>query len=171
MRILPTTLLAALLVSCQAKPYAPPPQKAVVDSVDVEYREFQGRPEAIATVKGQLTTVAAQLVDAKQSREGNRLYLEVMEQTPRGASLLTDLSSVPPFQQRIPLDLLGLAPGTYLVSANGIETTFELPPLRAEAVGQEQPANRTVSDREFVDEFIDIEDSSFVDSTPAEPTL
>lgn len=151
------------LCSCQVQPYAPPPQKAFVESVEVQIRDFQGRPDAQAIVKGRMSSNAAQLVDHKQSRDGDRLYLDVLEQTPRGASLMPNVSDMAPFQTTIPLELLGLQPGTYTLSANGIETTFEIPPLRAEAASGDYLASVGATD-----EFIPIEDSVFVDPATIE---
>lgn len=158
-----TGLSLLALSSCQVQPYAPPPQKALVESVEVQIRDFHGRPDAKAIVKGRMSSNAAQLVDHKQSREGDRLYIDVLEQTPRGASLLPNVSEMAPFQTTIPIELLGLAPGTYTLSANGIETTFEIPPLQAEAASDEYLASVGATD-----EFIPIEDSVFVDPATIE---
>tara|TARA_R110002096_G_scaffold45372_9_gene121900 strand:- start:1213 stop:1671 length:459 start_codon:yes stop_codon:yes gene_type:complete len=151
------------------KPYAPPPQSAKVETVEVNIREFQGRPEAYAKVKGRLTSSAAQLVDAKQSREDKVLHLEVLEQTPRGASLLPDLAQSPPFESRIALDLLGLDPGSYILEANGIETPFEIPPIRAESVSGEYVVSNNHPTVPMVDELVPIEDTPFGISVPTEP--
>ncbi len=155
--------MSLALVSCQVQPYAPPPQKAIVESVEVQIRNFYGRPEAQAIVKGRMTSNAAQLVDHKQSRDGDRLYLDVLEQTPRGAALMPNLSDLAPFQTTIPIELLGLTPGIYTLSANGIETTFEVPPLRAQTASDEYLASVGATD-----EFIPIEDSVFVDPATIE---
>ncbi|MEM7698183.1 MAG: hypothetical protein AAF236_07250 [Verrucomicrobiota bacterium] len=114
-------------MSCQTVSYAPPPVETTVEEVEVDMREFQGRPDAYAVVKGRLSSNAAQLVDTKQSREGQVIHLEVMEQTPRGADMAGDLTLLPPFQTRIPIELLGLLPGVYQLNANGVTTTFEVP--------------------------------------------
>ncbi len=151
------------LCSCQVQPYAPPPQKALVESVEVQIRDFHGRPDAQAVVKGRMSSNAAQLVDHKQSREGDHLYIDVLEQTPRGATLMPNLSDMAPFQTTIPIELLGLEPGTYNLSANGIETTFEIPPLQAATATDEYLASVGATD-----EFIPIEDSVFVDPATIE---
>lgn len=157
-------LCGVLLASCQTtKPYAPPAQPAVVDSVEVEVRTFQGRPEAFAIVEGSLSTSAAQLVDSRQSRDGNRLYLEVLEQTPRGATLAGAITDSPTFKTKVPLELLGLMPGDYILSTNGIETPISVPGIRAEAFSGETLASAIVPAEEIVDEFIAIEDSSFIE--------
>lgn len=159
--------LAILATSCQVKPYAPPPQKALVDSVELELVEFAGRPEAYAIVKGRLTSNAAQLIDPKQSRVDRSLYVEVLEQTPRDASLLPNLSQAPPFQTRIPIELLGLDPGTYTLNANGVEITFEIPPLHAGLASEIPDVPEAPSAVRLVDEFIPIEESGLVDPVPA----
>ncbi len=147
-----------LLVSCQVKPYAPPPQPATVESVEVEVGEFAGRPEAYAVVKGRLSSSAAQLIDARQSRVDRTLVLEVLEQTPRGATLLPDLAHSPAFETRIPIEILGLEPGPCLLYANGIEIPFEIPPLQAVVASVDPVMNRTPAIT-LVDEFIPIEDT------------
>lgn len=164
-----TFLVVLVTTSCQViKPYAPEPQRVVVESVEVEIREFAGRPEAYATVKGRLTSNAAQLVDPKQSRIDNNLYIEVLEQTPRDAVLLPNLSQAPPFQTRIPIELLGLDPGTYILNANGVETSFEIAPLHAGLVSEDTPAPETPSAVKLIDEFIPIEESG-IPGTEAPP--
>lgn len=154
----------AALSSCQVQPYAPPPQKALVESVEVQIKDFEGRPDAQAVVKGRMSSNVAQLVDHKQSRDGDRLYIDVLEQTPRGATLIPNLTDASPFQTTIPIELTGLDPGVYTVSANGIETTLEIPQLRAEAAeGEYLAATPAAAPSEMSDEFIAIEDSVFVD--------
>lgn|GEM_PF-731547 len=120
-------LLVLLVVSCTSKPYAPPPQKARVDGLEVILHNFQGRLEAYALVQGRLSSSVAQLVDAEQYREGNILFVDVLEQTPRGALGELSVTGPPPFQTRIPIEILGLRPGEYIVHANGIESTLEIP--------------------------------------------
>ncbi len=84
----------------------------MVDSVEVEVgANSPGVPEAYAIVKGRLSSSAAQLIDARQSRVDRTLVLEVLEQTPRGATLLPDLAQSPPFETRIPIEILDLNPG------------------------------------------------------------
>jgi hypothetical protein len=159
-----------LAVSCQLEPYAPPPVPVIVESAEVEVRFFAGRPEAIATVKGTLTSSAAMLVDPKQSRVGNTLFIEVLEQTPRGATLLPALGTTPPFRTRIPIELLGTeGPGTYILDTNGIQTTFEIPAIQATvSTGEETPAQYNSRIR-LVDEFIPIKEAGITPSGFIEP--
>lgn len=150
--------LPFLIVSCQVKPpYAPPPQPAVVESVEVEVIDFEGRPDVSAVVKGRLSSTAALLVDARQSRVENILYLEVLEQTPRATTILTDLGESPPFETRIPIGSLGLEPGRYTLNANGVLAEFEIAPLQAALfVSREKPAEPGPA-VVLVDEFIPTE--------------
>ncbi len=120
-------VLLFCLASCKTKPYSPAPKKVVVESIEVNIREFEGRPDAYALVKGRLSSSVAQLVDADQSREGTILHISVMEQTPRGAVAAPDMGASPPFETRIPIDILGLKPGTYTVEANGVMAKLEVP--------------------------------------------
>lgn len=152
--------LPLLAVSCQVKPpYAPPPQPALVESVEVKVIDFEGRPDVYAFVKGRLSTTVAILVDAKQSREERTLFLEVLEQTPRGAMILTDLAESPPFETRIPIETLGLEPGPYLLNANGVLVEFEIPQILATLLVEgTEPAVRN-SAVTLVDEFIPIEEA------------
>lgn len=116
------------MVSCQTTPYAPPAQKARVETVDISISDFHGRPDIFATIRGNLSSNAAQLIDVKQSRsEGNVLVIEIKEQTPRGA-ISTNKIPNPPFQTRFPLEVLGLEPNrVYVVDANGVRTQFTMP--------------------------------------------
>ena len=117
-----------LTAGCRTVPYAPPPQKATVEKVEVTVSDFYGRPDVFATISGRLSSNAAQLVDVEQSRGPDQnLVLLVKEQTPRGG-VSTNRIPNPPFQTRVPLEVLGLTPGQiYTVSANGVQTQFEMP--------------------------------------------
>jgi hypothetical protein len=148
-----------LMISCQVKPYAPLPHQAVVESVEIEVRSFEGRPEAYAVVKGHLSSSAAQLVDPRQSRVERSLLIEVLEQTPRGANLLPDLTAAPPFETRIPIEILGLEPGPCLLYVNGIATSFDVPSLQATLATQTSPLSAYPSAVTLVDEFIPIEEA------------
>lgn len=126
--------LSLPVASCQVTknaPYAPPPVPALVESVEVEVSDFEGRPEVHAIVRGRLSSSVAQLVDAKQSRLDRTVYLQVLEQTPRGAVPLAEQPEVPPFETRIPVEILGFEPGSCLLNVNGIEVPFEIPRLHA----------------------------------------
>ncbi len=121
-----------LASACQTTPYAPPPRPAQVDEVEVEVSQFEGRPEAYARVRGRLSSQAAQLIDPRQSRRDGVLYLEILEQTPRGAEATASLAEPSPFDTRVPIEILGLDPGPQRLLVNGHEAIFELPSLRAE---------------------------------------
>jgi len=166
-------LLPAFAVSCQVvRPYAPPPRPAVVDSVEVEVRDFEGRPEVNALIRGRLSGPAAQLVDTRQAREGRNLYLEILEQTPRGAgpapsgsrkglSLFGNASrtepvEMPPFETRVPVEILALDPGPCVLHANGVVTSFEIPQLHASLAGI--PPGVPETGGTVIDEFIPIEE-------------
>ncbi|NNE90510.1 MAG: hypothetical protein HKN23_02585 [Verrucomicrobiales bacterium] len=112
------------LSSCGPDPYAPPPVAAQVDSVRVEVKEFAGRPDVVAHVRGRLSTAAAELVDAIQSRRGYHLYIEVREQTPRDR---VSAQVLVPFQQKIPVETTGLTPGVYILDVNGVQARVEIP--------------------------------------------
>ena len=165
----------ALFASCQIarknEPYAPLARPTTVESVEVVTREFHGRPEAYAKVKGTLSTSVAQLVDPKQSRDGNVLYLEVLEQTPRASGLIAEFVESPEFEKIIPIELLGLLPGKYIVNTNGIESELEIPAMRARTFSDEVSASHRKPGYEIVDEFIPIEDSAFVDSRYADDAV
>lgn len=174
MRPSPSILMVAAmfsggLVSCQtAKTYAPEARPAVVDSVEVKSGEFEGRPEAVAVVSGIYSSSAAQLVDSKQSRDGNMLYLEVREQTPRDAIISPTSTGSPSFETKIPIELLGLEPGEYIVSVNGVEAPLTVPAIQAEPFsGREVRASRERPPVQIVDEFIAIEDTGIVSGASA----
>lgn len=146
-------------MSCQTRSYAPPPQAAAVESVEIEVKDFAGRPEIIAHVKGNLSTSAAQLIDARQSRVERTLIVEVLEQTPRGADRIAGLTPAPPFQTSIPVEVLGLDPGPCLLYVNGIEMPFEIPRIQASPASYPDLASAPISPITLVDEFIPIEDT------------
>lgn len=117
-----------------------------------------------ARVQGRLATSAAQLVDSPQRRDGNRIYLDIMEQTPRGADLTVDLAHSPEYERIVPIDILGLEPGSYLLSVNGIESVIEVPALPGASSASEIPAAANIRD-----EMIAIEDMVLFDPVPAAP--
>ncbi len=123
----PCLLLPLFCGGCKTKPYAPAPKTVQVESIEVFLRDFEGRPDAYAIVKGQLSSMVAQLVDASQTREGRILHITVMEQTPRGAIAKPDLGRSASFEKRIPIDLMGLEAGRYTVEANGMSAILEIP--------------------------------------------
>ncbi len=101
-----------------------PPKPTQVNTIDIEMRSFGGRPDATAVVEGLLSNAGAQLVDSKQYRKGYRLYIEVMEQTPRNA---VSAQTLIPFKQKIPIETIGLTPGVYILNVNGVEKRLEIP--------------------------------------------
>ena len=160
-----------LAVSCQVKPYAPPPTPAVVESAEIEVMFFAGRPDAIVTVTGTLSSSAAMLVDPKQSLDGRTIFIEVLEQTPRGATLLPDLAETPSFKTRIPIELLGTeGPGQYILDTNGIQTPFEIPAIQASVSSNEETPMEYESRIRLIDEFIPIEESGMVPLNQAAPS-
>jgi hypothetical protein len=147
-----------LMISCQVSSYAPLPQQARVESIEVELRCVEGRPVAYAIVKGHLSSSGAQLVDPRQSRVERSLIIEVLEQTPRRANLLQTLSAAPPFETGVPIEILGLEPGPCLLYVNGIATSFEVPSHQALLALGSSPAAHPATVT-LVDEFIPIEEA------------
>lgn len=115
--------LAFGLASCALGPKVPPPSPAKIESVQVTTGFFQGRFEAYADVIGSMTCGGAQLLEARQWREGYRLYIELEEQLP--VEIPETVVRIP-FQQRIPIEISGLAPGVYIVNVNGKEEHLEI---------------------------------------------
>ena len=115
--------LAFSLVGCALGPKVPPPAPAEIESVQVTTGYFQGRFEAYADVVGSLTCGGSQLLEARQWREGYRLYVELEEQLPVE---IPDTAVRIPFQRRIPIEIAGLAPGVYIVNVNGKEEHLEI---------------------------------------------
>ena len=162
MKALSPILFASVVLAtgCQVKPNAPPPQKADVETVEINLSDFHGRPEATAVVSGRLTSSAAQLADAEQTREGNIIYVAIMQQTPRGAALLPNLTMSSRYQTTIQLDLLGLTPGTYTVSVNDVLAELEIPSIQTTTSnGSIASANPDTS--ELTNALIPIEDTPY----------
>ncbi len=134
-------LAAVLLPSCKSttqqlglgmrnggNPYGQKTRKVKVDSVEVEFRWFQGRPDAYAVVKGQLSSSVAQLAEVKQSRKGSSLIIDIRESTPFGTSAPEGEEKMPkPFTRKIPIEILGLPAGKYPILANGVSGFLEIP--------------------------------------------
>jgi inhibitor of cysteine peptidase len=123
--------LALLAAGCNATPDAALAPDATdggaaalvnVESVEVRVLEsFPVQVEAVA--RGTLPEGCAGVGDESVSRKG-----DVFEVTlPSGPSDLAVCSAEPAsFETAIPLDVQGLAAGTYMVDVNGVTTTFEL---------------------------------------------
>ncbi|HSM71001.1 MAG TPA: SH3 domain-containing protein, partial [Anaerolineales bacterium] len=98
---------------------------AIVQSVEIHFIEH-APPKVSAVVRGQLpdagcTTIAA--ID--QTRDGNTFHLVIMTTTDPLALCAPALT---PFEETILLDTSELPAAKYIVSANGIEASFELLP-------------------------------------------
>lgn len=100
-------------------------RKANVETLTVEVRDFHGRPDVFADIRGRLSSNVAVLMDVEQTRDDHNLYLIVTESTPLGS---ISTRSDPPFQTRVPMEVLGLVRGrTYQVHANGVVAEFTMP--------------------------------------------
>lgn len=77
--------------------------------------------EAVAS--GTWPDLCAQLAEVRQQFDGARFEINVMA-SPAQADCPPDPVGIP-FRLAIPLNMVNLAPGSYTVAVNGVETTFE----------------------------------------------
>ncbi|HSJ54705.1 MAG TPA: hypothetical protein VLC52_13275 [Anaerolineae bacterium] len=125
-------LLALALLSCgpAAQPSATPAPgqgdvirgEPVVESIDVLIMEsFPVQVNAV--VRGTLGDGCTTLDEVTTTREGNTFLIRLTSQRPAEAVCTLALM---PFEEVVPLDVVGLPAGQYTVDANGVTETFEL---------------------------------------------
>ncbi len=132
------TLLSVTLLGCapagQPSPTAEPEPTsapapgdvvqgvAVVESLDVLILEsFPVQVQAV--VRGNLPDGCTTLDQVTTTREENLFRIELTTQRPADA-ICTE--ALVPFEEVVPLDVLGLPAGEYTVDANGVTATFAL---------------------------------------------
>ena len=136
--LIPILILILLAVSCAPvtatptpEPIIPPivtPQQpiintAVVNSVEVQVTE-NSPLQASAIVRGHLPDAGCTtLSSVDQARDGNIFRLTLLTATDPLAVCPLVLT---PFEQVVLLEVSNLPPATYVVNANGVESTFEL---------------------------------------------
>jgi inhibitor of cysteine peptidase len=121
--------LAATLAACgsaaQPSPIPTPEPdagKIFVDSVDILMLEsFPVQVNVV--VKGNLSDGCTQINDIVQEREDNTFHITLA--TARPADQVCTQALVP-FEEVVPLDVLGLEAGTYTVDVHGVTDSFTL---------------------------------------------
>ena len=107
---------------------APVATVAVVQSVEVQILESEPL-QVNAIVRGQLPDAGCTIIaSVDQVREGNTFKITLRTTTDPLALCAQTLT---PFEQVIPLDVMNLPPGEYVVNVNGVEQSFELPAQNA----------------------------------------
>ena len=96
--------------------------EAPVGSIDIKLLE-SFPVQASVTIHGNLPDGCTQISHVVQTTDGYNIVLDVFTERPIRA-LCTQ--AVVPFEQTLPLDIDGLAAGTYSVNVNGVIGTFEL---------------------------------------------
>jgi hypothetical protein len=97
-------------------------QEAPVDRIEI--RTLESMPVQIHVVAyGNLPTGCAVIHDWEVSQEGNDYTVRLNMAQPIDAICTQALV---PYEQVIPLDVVGLSAGTYNVTVNGVSGTFEL---------------------------------------------
>ena len=127
-------MCAVLITSCSSPVAAPTPMPvatnaepvngtALVESVEIEM--VGGSPLQVnAIVRGNLPDAGCtSIASVEQVRADSTFLLQFVTTTDPLALCAQVLT---PFEQVIPLDVSGLATGSYSVAANGVETMFEI---------------------------------------------
>lgn len=95
---------------------------AVVESVDALILEsFPVQVHVVAT--GYLPDGCTTIGDVTSQQNGNEFKVTITTERPADA-ICTE--AIVPYEEVIPLDVVGLPAGQYTVTVNGISTTFEL---------------------------------------------
>lgn len=91
------------------------------------------------TAKGELGDACTKLGEIKQSRDGERIAVEITTSRPADAVCAAVLVM---FEEVVPLDVVGLPAGTYEVDVNGVTTTFTLTTDNTLSVVTTKPTSR-----------------------------
>ena len=117
--------LLAIMVSGCTGPTSPGDQddaEVRVDSIDI--LTLESFPVQIqAVLKGTLRDGCVQIDDVTVTREGNTFKLALVTSRLENARCTDERQ---PFEQNVPLDVVGLPAGTYTVNAGDVSATFEL---------------------------------------------
>ncbi len=98
----------------------PIPAEARVESIEILMLE--SFPIQIhVSARGHLPDGCTTISDISQSRDGNTFTVVIMTSRPVDISCTQALV---PFEEVIPLDVVGLPAGTYTVNVNGVTGTF-----------------------------------------------
>ena len=96
--------------------------KAPVETVEI--RILESMPVQVQVVAtGYLPDACTKMGEITQSRDGNTFNITIATTRPAEAACAEVIN---PFVETIPLDVAGLAAGTYTVNVNGVTGTFEL---------------------------------------------
>jgi inhibitor of cysteine peptidase len=147
-------LIAALLLGCGASDLAGTEQpveerpsngnyiygEAMVESVDIMILEsFPVQVNLLA--RGYLGDGCTYINEIQQERDGNAIQVSIT--TIRDADMMCTQALVA-FEERIPLNVYGLAAGTYTVSVNGVEDKFTLDVDNSLSGTEDNPAVRAI---------------------------
>jgi inhibitor of cysteine peptidase len=133
-RYLVTALMLLAFAACRAAApdadEAMPPEQAVttgkaaVQSIEILIMEsFPVQVTVLA--RGELPDACTEIgrVDQRVDPENDTLWVEITTVRPTDLACIQVLA---PFEERIPLDVVGLPAGTYTVDVNGVTGTFTL---------------------------------------------
>lgn len=95
---------------------------AVVDSIDILIMESMP-VQASVVVRGSLPDGCTSIGQATTEREDKTFVVTLTTQHPLEAMCTQALV---PYEQTVPLDVVGLPAGVYTVTVNGVSDTFEL---------------------------------------------
>jgi len=142
-RLLVAVALTLLLASCAQPAASPTPSGAMVENIDVLLLESS--PVQVNVVaRGNLPDSCAEISDIAKQRDGNSFLVTITTSRPADAMCAQALV---PFEEVIPLDVLGLPAGVYTVNVNGLSDTFTLdvdnvpPEGEAPSAGLPNPAS------------------------------
>ncbi len=121
----PMTLTATPLPTVTPLPTATPVPggTAYIDSLEV--RILESYPVQVhAVIRGKLADACSRIDEVRQSRQNSTFHLNLVVSRPPDQMCAQVLT---PFEQVVPLDVRGLAPGNYEVRVQTVATAFVLP--------------------------------------------
>jgi hypothetical protein len=97
-------------------------RKAGIESFQIQ--KMESMPVQVSVlVKGWLSDSCTSLHQITQEREGNDFLITITTKRPADVNCL---QMIMPFEEAIPLEVLGLRAGTYTVTVNQMSNTFTL---------------------------------------------
>ena len=117
--------IIAIAFACAGTPETDRPYQAGLAPVErIDVQVFPERPVSVhVSVYGHLPDTCTALDRSRQERLGSGIDVTLTTRRESGPSCAPEPR---PFQRKILLDVIGLPPGLYFVSVNGVRESFQI---------------------------------------------
>ncbi len=112
-------LITIFLAGC----FSIPPTTGLAPVEEIEIVILESFPVQVrVTASGNLPDPCTEISEVLQEKEGNTFFITIKTYRSPGFCIQV----IAPFEEIIPLEVYGLAAGTYTVDVNGFQATFDL---------------------------------------------